>query len=76
MHVPIDAIEKTCTCMCTISAMRMHSERNCLTCKHKLQLHVRESIFRSLVRLKDAAKVVYIMLRDNRGVRIVQLKLR
>ncbi len=36
----------------------------------------RESIFQTLVRLKDAEKVVYIMLRDNRGVRTVLLKLR
>ena len=33
--------------------------------KHKLQLLERESIFRSLVRLKDAARVVYIMLQNN-----------
>ena len=46
-----------------------------IKCKHKLQLHERESIFRILVRLKDAEKVVYIMLRNNRDVRTVQLKL-
>ncbi len=36
----------------------------------------RESIFQSLVRLKDAEKVVCIMLRDYRAVCTVQLKFR
>ena len=57
-----------------INAMR--GEPDFGLCKHKMQLHERESTFRSLVRLKDAAKVVYIMLRDNRGVYTARLKLR
>ena len=47
-----------------------------MSCKHKLQLYERESIFQSLARLKDAGRMVYIMLRDYRAVRTVQLKLR
>ncbi len=75
MHVPIDELERLAHVHALISAMRMRSEQNCLTCKHKFRSGAREHI-PDLVRLKDAEKVVYIMLRDNRGVHTVQLKLR
>ncbi len=66
-HVLIVELERLAHVHALISAMRMRSEKNCLTCKHKLQIHERESTFRILVRLNYAEKVVYITLRDKRG---------
>lgn len=75
MHVPIDELERLAHVHALISAMRMRSELNCLTCNHNFRSGAREHI-PDLVPVKDAEKIVYIMLRDNRGVHTVQLKLR
>ena len=65
MHVPLMQLKRLAhvRALIIISAMRMWSQtvsHVMQTCLYKLQLYERESIFQSLVRLKDAERVVQL----------------